>query len=273
MRPFGSMALFIAIVVTGCGIVNEPDPRTTAQNPTEISPGELVDRYQRAGAAYEAGEIARFCELTEALVDAWPDHPRLIYNLARCHALEGRSDAALEFLDRLVSMRIAIDFREDEDLRSLHELPRFTALVDRYAAAIEPTTVGQVAFRLSDPEFVPEDVAWDPVSGDLFLSSIRQRKIIRIDGQGNRTLFTGYPDIEMPAALSMAVDSGRRRLWLTTAAAPSMVDYRPRSTKVGQSCWRSISTAESSWCGSLPPPKAKSTSSTIFLSKLTEQSW
>jgi len=30
----------------------------------------------------------------------------------------------------------------------------------------------------------------------------------------------------MYAALSMAVDSDRRRLWLTTAATPSMIDYR-----------------------------------------------
>ncbi len=79
---------------------------------------------------------------------------------------------------------------------------------------------------MDDPEFVPEDIAWDEVSGDLFISSIRKRKIIRIDGQGRQTLFAGYPEIDMNAALSMALDSDRRWLWLTTAATPSMIDYR-----------------------------------------------
>ena len=106
-------------------------------------------------------------------------------------------------------------------------MPRFSPLMDRYTAAVEPTTSSEVAFRLDDPEFVPEDVAWDPVSGDLFISSIRKRKVIRIDGRGRQTSFASYPDIEMYAALSMAVDSDRRRLWLTTAATPSMIDYRP----------------------------------------------
>ena len=78
----------------------------------------------------------------------------------------GARDPAFDLLDRVVSMRIAIDFSEDEDLRSLHGLPRFPSLVERYEAAIAPSTVSEVAFSLDDPEFVPEDVAWDPVFGE-----------------------------------------------------------------------------------------------------------
>jgi sugar lactone lactonase YvrE len=220
------MVACVVVLVTGCNTAPEPTSRAAVQDPTAASPAELLERYQQASAAYDAGEITRFFELTAALAKAWPDHPRLIYNLARGHALEGRSDAAINLLDRLVTMRVAIDPTEHEDLRSLHELPRFTALVDRYAAAIAPTVVSEVAFRLDDPEFVPEDVAWDPVSGDLFLSSIRKRKIVRIDDQGLQTRFAGYPEIDMLAALSMAMDHKRRRLWLTTAATPSMIDYQ-----------------------------------------------
>lgn len=219
------MVACVVVLVTGCDTAPEPTFRAAVQDPTAASPAELLEQYEQASAAYDAGEITRFFELTAALARAWPDHPRLIYNLARGHALEGRSDAAISLLDRLVRMRVAIDPTEHEDLRSLHELPRFTALVDRYAGAIAPTVVSEVAFRLDDPEFVPEDVAWDPVSGDLFLSSIRKRKIVRIDDQGRQTRFAGYPEIDMLAALSMALDYERRRLWLTTAATPSMIDY------------------------------------------------
>jgi sugar lactone lactonase YvrE len=226
MRCVGLMVACVAVLVTGCGTAPEPMSQSAVHDPTAISPAELVEKYEQANAAYDAGEIARFCELTAALADAWPDHPRLIFNLARGHALEGRSDASLDLLDRLVTMRVAIDPTEDEDLRSLHELPRFTALVKRYTAAIEPAIGSEVAYRLDEPEFVPEDVAWDPVSGDLLLSSIRQRKIVRVDDQGRQSRFAGHPEIAMLAALSMAVDHERRRLWLTTAGTPSMIDYR-----------------------------------------------
>ena len=214
------------ILVIGCGTAPEPEPPVAVHDPTAVPPAELLERYQEANAAYEAGEIGRFSELTAALAEAWPDHPRLIFNLARGHALEGRFDAAFDQLDRLVSMRVALDIEGDEDLRSLHDLPRFTELLQRYSEAIAPSVVSEVAYRLRDPEFVPEDIAWDPVSGALFLSSIRQRRIIRIDEDGDEHRFVGYPEVEMLAALSMAVDPERRRLWLTTASAPSMIDYR-----------------------------------------------
>ena len=225
MQRVARLVMCVVILTMGCGTSPEPNLPEAVADPTAVSPGELLERYQQANAAYEVGEVARFCVLTAALTEAWPDHPRLIFNLARCRALEGNHDEALDLLDRLIRMRVAIDPTEDEDLKSLYELPRFRALVDRYAAAIEPTTVSEVAFRLDDPEFVPEDVAWDADSGDLFISSIRKRKIVRLDDQGRQTLFAGYPEIDMYAALSMALDSDRRRLWLTTAATPSMVDF------------------------------------------------
>jgi hypothetical protein len=220
------LVMGVVILVTGCGKSPAPNRTGVVADPTAVSPGELLERYQQANAAYEAGEVARFCELTAALTEAWPDHPRLIFNLARCGALQGNEDDALDLLERLISMRVAIDPTEDEDLQSLQGLPEFTALMERYATAIAPMIVSEVAFRLDDPEFVPEDVAWDPFSGDLFISSIRRRKVVRVDDQGRRTLFAGYPEVDMYAALSMAVDSDRRQLWLTTAATPSMIDYR-----------------------------------------------
>jgi hypothetical protein len=226
MQRVARSVLCLLILLTGCGTSPESVLQEPVPDPTAVSPGELLERYREANAAYEAGDVASFCAVTVALTEAWPDHPRLIFNRARCCALEGRYDEALDLLDRLIAMRVAIDPIEDEDLAALHEMPRFGLLMERYAAAIEPTTTSEVAFRLEDAEFAPEDVAWDPVSGDLFISSIRKRKIVRIDERGRQTLFAGYPEVDMLAALSMAVDSGRRLLWLTTAATPSMIDFR-----------------------------------------------
>jgi sugar lactone lactonase YvrE len=225
MQRFARFVVWIVILLTGCGTSPESVLEEAVPDPTAVSPGELLELYREANAAYEAGDVASFCAITVALTEAWPDHPRLIFNRARCCALEGSHDEAFDLLDRLIEMRIAIDPTDDQELVALHELPRFGLLMERYAAAIEPTTTSEVAFRLDDGEFVPEDVAWDPVSGDLFISSIRKRKIVRIDEQGRQTLFAGYPEIDMLAALSMAVDSDRRLLWLTTAATPSMIGY------------------------------------------------
>ena len=216
----------VAAFVSGCGA----GPASKTQEPIEeaitASPAALLEKYERARAADTAGDTETFCRLTAELVDSWPAHPRLILNLARCKVIEGDAESALDVLDLLASMKIAVDLGKNAELQSLAGQPRFAAIEKRIAAVDDPIVTSEVAFRLDDPEFVPEDIAWDSVSGDYFVSSIRQRKILRIGTDGGQSIFAGYPETPMLCALSMAVDPERRRLWLTTAGAPSMIDYR-----------------------------------------------
>ncbi len=60
-----------------------------------------------------------------------PESPSLLYALACLEALEGRADAALEALERAVALRPGLREQapEDVDLASLHDDPRFRAIV------------------------------------------------------------------------------------------------------------------------------------------------
>jgi sugar lactone lactonase YvrE len=226
MRRILVFCVCAVAVAAGCGTEPEPGPREPVDGATTTSPAALLETYEHARAADAAGDTETFCRLTAELVDSWPAHPRLMLDLARCKVIEGDPDSALDLLDLLASMKIAIDLSENVELQSLANRPRFAAIQEHNATVGDSIVTSEVAFRLDDPEFVPEDIAWDPVSGDYFVSSIRKRKILRIGSEGEQSVFAGYPETPMLCALSMAVDPERRRLWLTTAGAPSMIDYR-----------------------------------------------
>lgn len=60
-----------------------------------------------------------------------PDYVEALYNLACLHAANGEPDKALARLGRAISLdgRVEAWAREDADLRSLRDLPRFRALI------------------------------------------------------------------------------------------------------------------------------------------------
>jgi tetratricopeptide (TPR) repeat protein len=82
---------------------------------------------------YEAGEYAEAADRGRELAEAHPEYPGLLYNLACCESLAGRTDDAIEHL------RLAIDRSEqfrsfaagDSDFDPIRDEPAFKELVER----------------------------------------------------------------------------------------------------------------------------------------------
>jgi mannose-6-phosphate isomerase-like protein (cupin superfamily) len=83
-------------------------------------------------ALYEAGEFARAADRGQELIQAHPEYPALLYNVACCESRAGRTVDAIEHL------RLAIEradrFRtfaaEDSDFDRIRDDPAFRQLVD-----------------------------------------------------------------------------------------------------------------------------------------------
>jgi tetratricopeptide (TPR) repeat protein len=80
---------------------------------------------------YESGKYAEAADRGRELIDAHPEYPELIYNVACCESLAGRTDDAIEHLrlaaersDRMRSLAA-----EDSDFDPIREEPAFKALV------------------------------------------------------------------------------------------------------------------------------------------------
>ena len=81
-----------------------------------------------------------------------------------------------------------------------------------------PARTSTLAFRLSDPELVPEGIAFDPVDGVFYVGSLHRRSILRVDRAGRETVLVAPGRDSLWAVLGLRVDPKRRLLWAASAA-------------------------------------------------------
>lgn len=85
---------------------------------------------------------------------------------------------------------------------------------------------GEVAFRINDPELIPEGIAYDPATKTFFVGSTFKRKIVAIDAAGKVRDFTTEAQDGIFGVLGMRVDVKRRILWAISSNAGATMPAR-----------------------------------------------
>ena len=82
---------------------------------------------------YQAGEYGEAADRGRALVEAHPQYTGLLYNLACCESLAGRTDDAISHLGRAIerSTRFRSYAEGDSDFDPIRDEPAFKALIER----------------------------------------------------------------------------------------------------------------------------------------------
>jgi tetratricopeptide (TPR) repeat protein len=82
---------------------------------------------------YRAGEYAEAADRGRRLVEANPQYPGLLYNLACVESLAGRTTDALEHLGRAIdrSERFRAHAKDDSDFDPIRDEPAFRELIER----------------------------------------------------------------------------------------------------------------------------------------------
>jgi sugar lactone lactonase YvrE len=114
-------------------------------------------------------------------------------------------------------MRVAPDL-EEHDFDGLRDRDDFRMLASR-VHTLRMKVVGNPTVAYSLPKgLVTESITYDPKSGSFFVSSVRKRKIVRIDRRGRVTDFVKSGDHGLWGVNGMGVDVERRLLWTTSSA-------------------------------------------------------
>lgn len=175
---------------------------------------------REAAAAHEAKEFGSYLAKVQEADKLRPGHPRLLYNLAGALALNGKKSEALATLGRVAAMGMVFPL-EDPDFAAIRESEEFRRIGEKFAANAKPVNRSSRAFTFPGKGLITEGVAFDRLSGDFFVSSVRERRVVRIDKEKKATPFADRED-GLFAAMGMAVDQKRRLLWIATSALPEM---------------------------------------------------
>jgi hypothetical protein len=174
---------------------------------------------QRANAACEAGQLHE-CEQGlqrwQSLIDGRPD---IRCRLAVVEAKLGEKALALKSLQ--VCTRSGLDFPQlsaEPSVRSLSALPGFSAAEAEYQRGSLPTDPHELRYSLNDPDLLAEDVAFDSADASFLISSVHERKIVRIAASGEVSDFITMAQTPMWGVFALAVDARRGVCWATTTA-------------------------------------------------------
>ncbi len=186
--------------------------------------------FQRAQSAYLLKDYDAYRKAMTEAVRLRPRQPTYLYNLAGAEALTGHPDEALKWLHRVASMGMALPASKDEDFSSLRGTAGFAKALEQLRRNALPVGKGRSLFRVHEKGLIPEGLARDPASGDFFLGSVRERKILRIDGKTFQARDFSSPDNSLSGVFGMKVDAVRGVLWVCSSPIAEMDGFRKGET-------------------------------------------
>ena len=175
--------------------------------------------------AHAKKDYPAFLALSRRLVELAPRSVGALYNVACAEALLGHEAEAAAVLTRLAGMGLAPDAAADSDFDRVRDAAVVQRAFGRLAENRTPIERSAVAFTLPEKGLITEGVAYDPKTGAFFVSSVRERKVVRRDASGRLTDFVSPRQDGLLAAVGLAVDPAPRSLWVSSAAMSQMEGY------------------------------------------------
>ena len=210
-----------------CAAVGAPGEASTGPDTTAAAAGIIPPGRHPAEALYERAVDAAarrdwpaYLDLIERAQLEAPGQPALERRRAEALAQLDRTDEAMAVLWGMAGWGVAYTLDAYELLTPLRGRADWAALTAKLTETLRPG--GSMAHSFAAPagDLIPEGLAYDPVADVFYLSSVAQRKIMRVDRAGRSA------DLFVPgghgylAGLGLTVDPARRRLWAVSTAQP-----------------------------------------------------
>jgi sugar lactone lactonase YvrE len=198
----------------------ETAPPPAAVAPTDVGPlsPRVLDAYRAAVAARQAGVFGVYRERVARALELEPGHPLLLLHMARACALDSDTLQAGDWLLRAAATGVQIDLSDEPDLAALRDTPSWTTAAGLVALHAAPEGLAETVARISEPDYMPEGIAADPVTGDIFVGSLHLRKIVRLSADGAARDFVPAGRDGLDSVVGLKVDADRRLLWACSSA-------------------------------------------------------
>lgn len=204
----GRVHLVVALLLWGA----------TAQN-TPNAVEELAQLQKQAHAAHVAGDKRGYLEAAVKVRSLLNDAPNAIEATARAYAEAGDNERALSALHEFATMEQADDAMlagNDKAFVALHDLPAYKSILEEFRQNEIAIARSEKSFALADPGLIPEDIDFDPQSKSFLITSVLEKKIIRISSSGQMSPFASSPS-GWPM-LAIKVDAKHKQVWATEVA-------------------------------------------------------
>ena len=151
----------------------------------------------------------------ESLVEGRVD---IEYRLARVEAELGLNDSALRRLEFYARSGLDLGNPAEEPVfAALNERGSLRHIADLYREGLVAKTAHVRVATLVDPDLVTEDIVCERESGSFLLSSVRERKILRLKAPARVHDFVTEAQTPLWGVFALGLDAPRNRLWASTS--------------------------------------------------------
>lgn len=165
------------------------------------------------------------------MLDESPRNPVLMYEMAKTEALAGNATSAREWVERALKTGIWLDLESEVAFDAMRQTPWYAELSGRAAGPTVSTSSVHVKVPIKD--LLPEGIAYDLADQSVYLGSVFQPRIVRVDRQGKTSDFVTSGQTSIWSLLGMRVDSDGHVLWACAAAGPEKGDAQGSSAILG----------------------------------------
>ena len=144
------------------------------------------------------------------LIDRAPDPALAQYGIARIYAQSGDPTQTIAWLKKATA-RYPSDPSTDDAFSRVREQREFQAIVASARKANPPLHTSTLAFTIAENDLVPEGLAWDPLSHNLYLGSVAKSKIVELTPDGKVRDLAREP--ALGSVVGMKVDARTTTLW------------------------------------------------------------
>ncbi len=211
--------------------------------------GETLAALARSDAEAAVAAVERASRL------APPNHPFVLYARMRAFVMASRFGEAFDALGLLVEKGIAADVLVAPAFETLRDQPRWDEWQPRLQELVAPASRSVVAFRLNEPDFIPEAMTYDRGSRRFLIGSLHKRKVVVVDEISGRTAdYATFREAGFLSVLGLEADNTRGALYVLSAGGPEMQGYAPDAD--GQSFLHRLQLSSGRQVARIAPPVA-----------------
>ena len=202
-----------------------------------VSAEDLFSLYGKSQEAAKKKDYAGMLAITEQMIEKAPGHSGIRFHYARALAANNRNEESLKVLKSVARMGGAPSAAKDEYFIKFKDSAEFQEIVSTFEKNRQVQGRSDVAFTLSEKDFIPEGIAYDPVEKNFYVGSTYRRKIVAINAAGEVRDFVKEKQDGVWGMVGMEVDPVRRHLWVNTAnggAAANMFMIDPDPATEGK---------------------------------------
>ena len=185
--------------------------------PTAVE--ELAQLQQQAHTAHVARDKHGYLEAALKVRSLLNDAPDAIEATAIAYAEVGDSEHTLAALHEFADMGQADDrllAGKDKAFVALYVLPAYKSILEHFRQNKTAVARSELAYKLPDAGLVPKDIDFDSQSSTFLITSVLEKRIIRVTSSGQVSAFASSPS-GWPM-LAIKVDAKRDRVWATEVA-------------------------------------------------------